>query len=321
MSQHQSGHASPDKSKITVRMGTCGQAVDYGPFYVAKNKRWFEDALAAQGATVAYELFQAPEVISQALKADAIDCMFEAEAPAIVECAAGCDGKIIFVSCSLNQEILVRKGAGVLKVRDLRDKKIAVVFGSSSHYGLLRILNEAGLFQDNLAILDMIAPQAKSAFEKGEIDAWAIWPPFVEQQELAGTGTTIGGGTVSIQSVLLVRTKFATEYPALCQAIVGVLEQAKRWISKYPLEAQAIIAEELSMPLSVVERAFPRHNWKAQLDQAVVRDIQAKADFLRSVGTIRVPIDARSALFDTSFVQAQPRDLFAVPPQATEMPK
>jgi sulfonate transport system substrate-binding protein len=313
----ESDHTS---SAIKVRMGTCGQAVDYGPYHVAKSKHWFEEALRPFGAIVTYELFQSPQVITEALVNKAIDFVFEADAPAIVESASGGDGKIIFISCSLSQEILVRKDAAVSKVRDLRDKKVAVVFGSSSHYGLLRILNGAGLFQEDLSILNMITPDAKKAFEGNQIDAWAIWPPFVEQQELTGAGTAIGGGSVSIQSVLMARTKFIAEHRNLCQAVVNVLERAKRWITKYPREAQELIAEELSMPLAVVERAFPRHDWKAQLNEAVLLDIQTKADFLRSVGSIRIPVDLRSSLLDTSFAEGARPDVFTSLPQGSELP-
>jgi sulfonate transport system substrate-binding protein len=281
-------------------MATCGEAVDYGPYYVAKHKGWFDTALQPYGATVTHRLFQSVAKIEESLAANAIDCMFEAEIPAIVLCAAGIDSRIVNVSCSLNQEIVVRNDSGIFQISDLRDRKVTVLEGSSSHYGLLTVLNGAGLSTQDLSIINMSPPEAQEAFRTKKVDAWAIWPPFVEEEELAGTAHTLPAASVEIYSVTVMRNKFLMEQPDISKAIIGVLTKTKQWVAENIHESENIIAEELDMPLPVVERAFSRHNWRCELDELVLSEIQRKADFLKSVGAIQTAVDVRRSLLDLS---------------------
>ena len=47
----------------------------------------------------------------------------------------------------------------------------------------LKLLKEQGIGESDVEIVDMTPLDAKIAFETGKVDAWAVWPPFVEQQE------------------------------------------------------------------------------------------------------------------------------------------
>ena len=70
-----------------------------------------------------------------------------------------------------------------------------------------------------------------------------------------------------------------------------------------PDQAQQIVAQELSLSLEVIQRAWPRHDWTAQLTPEVVQDIQAKADFLLNTDFIQNQVNA-SELVNTSFSQS-----------------
>jgi len=274
--------------------------VDYGPYIVAKNKGWFDEVLKAKGSSAEYTQFQSLPPINESFATGRVDVVFEAEPPAIVGKAAGIDIKIMGISCSLVQEILVPKNSNVNSITDLKNKKIAVLAGTSSHYGLLKILKEAGLNASNVEIIDMIPPDAKNAFQTGRIDAWAVWPPWIEQEEIAGTGRVLPRGDATIQSIMAVRGDFAKQYPDITRSLIEVLARAKQWIGANPAEAQGMVAKELNVSLDVVKRAWPRHDWSAQLTDAAMADIQAKADFLKSNAFIKNSVDVRGNLVDLS---------------------
>src|SRR5688572_13670165 len=124
-----------------VRFGSFSGAVDYGPYIVAKNKGWFDETLKVRSISAEYTQFQSLPPINESFATGRVDVVFEAEPPAIVGKAAGINIKIVGISCSLVQEILVPSKSNVSSIRDLRGKKIAVLAGTSSHYGLLKILN------------------------------------------------------------------------------------------------------------------------------------------------------------------------------------
>jgi sulfonate transport system substrate-binding protein len=283
-----------------LRIGSFFIAIDYAPYLIAKSKGMFEKIGGA--TTVQYTTFQSLPPVNEAMATQQVDAVFEAEPPALIGRAAGIDVKIVGISCSLVQEILVPHKSNAQSVADLKGAKIAVLAGTSSHYGVLKLLKEAGLSPDSVEIIDMVPPDAKSAFETGQVGAWAVWPPFVEQEELAGAGRVLPKGDALIHSIMAVSGSFAAKNPSTVKALVSVLNETKAWMIKEPAAAQAIVAKELSIPLNVVERAWPRHDWSATLSDAVIADIQAKADFLFNGKYVSSKVNVAEQVIDKAYL-------------------
>jgi sulfonate transport system substrate-binding protein len=268
----------PPLTEITI--GTFSEAIDYSPYYVARYFKWFEGAPELKGVTVNYKEFTDRAAISTALSRNELAAIFAAEAPLIITRAQGEEIRIPVISCTLQQEVVVRTALPVGSVADLRQKRVAVLQGTSSHYGLLRILASAGLSPNDVDLRFMGPPQARAAFESGNIDAWAVWPPFVEQEQISGRGKILRGGDAVIQSVMAEPKSLIDDHHAQALALVRVVNQAKKWIQENPEEAQAIVAKQLNLELPVVKAAWGKHNWGAQLNDAVTLDMQHKAEFL-----------------------------------------
>ncbi|MBE9061389.1 ABC transporter substrate-binding protein [cf. Phormidesmis sp. LEGE 11477] len=283
-----------------VNFGSFSVAVDYAPYLIAKNKGWFEEALGKEGIETNYVTFQSLPPINEAFATDRVDVVFEAEPPAIIAKSAGIGVKIADISCVLVQEILVPTTSLARSAADLKGKKIAVLAGTSSHYGLINILETAGLSAGDVEIIDLVPPDAQGAFDSGQVDAWAVWPPFVEQAELSGTGRVLPRGDAYINSVVVVREKFAEQYPQVFTQILEVVQTAKTWIQSNSEEAKQIVSEELDVPLEAVEKAWERHQWDAQITEDIIEDIQLKSDFFSQNGFIQNSVNAKE-LVDTAF--------------------
>ena len=283
-----------------LRLGSFSVAIDYAPYLISKSQGLF-DAIQS-GAKPEYTTFQSLPPINEAFATDRMDVVFEAEPPALIGRAAGIDVKIVAISCSLVQEILVQKTSAAATAADLKGAKIAVLAGTSSHYGVIKILKDAGLKPTDVQIIDMIPPDAKSAFETGQVDAWAVWPPFIEQEELAGIGRVLPKGDALIHSIMAVRGDFATKHPDKVKAIVAVINKTKAWMIQRPAEARAIVAKELTIPVEVVERAWPRHDWAATLSEAVIADMQAKANFLYEMKYVSTRVDVAKQAVDLTYL-------------------
>jgi sulfonate transport system substrate-binding protein len=288
---------NPTKTKIdTVRIGSFFTAVDYAPYLIAKDKHWFEDSLGVKGTKVEYTEFQTLPTINEAFATGKIDVVFEAEPPAIIGKASGINIVIRDISCSLIQEILVPTNSNVKTIADLKGKKIAVLAGTSSHYGVLKMLKDNGINANDVQIIDMVPPDAKAAFESGQIDAWAVWPPFVEQEELAGKGRILPKGDAYINSIMAVRGDFINENEAIFKTIENVFNNTKKWILANPDSAVAIVSRQLNVPTDVIQKAWPRHDWTATLNAKVIDDIQAKANFLKETGKIQNAVKVKDDL-------------------------
>ena len=225
--------------------------------------------------------------IAGAFSRSELELLFSAEIPSILIRAQGEDVRLVLTSTFATQEVLVPASSQILSVKDLRGQRVGVQAGTSSHFGLFRILSTAGLQPSDINLSLMQAAEGRVAFESGRLDAWAAWAPWVETQEVAGRGRTLPGGGADIYSVGTVRNEFLRSYPAQSQALFDVIQHAKSWILEHPTEAQQIVAKELGFDGAVVERAWPKFHWDAQLTQDLLQDFQAKSEFLAAQGLTR----------------------------------
>ena len=279
------------QNQETINIGSFSKAIDYAPYLVAKNKGWFDDVAGKYGTTIKYTEFQSLPPINEAFATNNIDLVFEAEAPAIVGKSAGIDLKIVEAGVFLTQEIIVSQDSSIQDVKGLKGKKIAVLAGTSAHQGLVVVLNQNGLSADEVEIIDMIPPDAKVAFELGQVDAWAVWPPFPQQEEVAGKGKSLSGSEIFIQSVVVARGKFIQENPEIAKDLLDVVNQAQAWIIENEAEAQEIVAEELNLDLEVVVLSWSKHDFNPIFDEEAKKDIESKADFLYEQGIIKNKVD------------------------------
>ncbi len=297
----------PDTPSVArVGVGTFSQAIDYGPVYVARHFGWFEEALhQVGGGEVDYLDLGGFGEIQTALVQGKLHAFFSAEAPVIKLVSDRQRIRIVEIGCTLQQDILVRKDRNINSIADLRGKAIAVAEGTSSHYGLLNILSSAGLTADDVTLRPGFPGVAKPLFETGAVDAWAVWPPFVEEEVIAGRGITLTGGNARIQSVMSLSQTLIDKDHRIGQAMVSAVQQAKTWMRANPDEAITIVAQALRLKKAVVELAWPKHNWGAELNESVLADIDAKAVFLKEVGVIveRASVPTRSELLDFQYVR------------------
>lgn len=277
-----SAFSKPTDFVVKIRLGTFSRAIDYSPYYVAKSKKWWEAVAKRYGATVEYTEFQSLPAINEAFASNRIDAVFEAEAPAIIGRAAGIDVRIISPDVDLTQEIMVQKDSNIRTIKDLKGKKIAVLAGTSAHYGVHHLLAQNGLTLHDVQILDMTPPDAKAAFEAKQVDAWGVWPPFPEQEIIGGKGRVLSDGKYFIQVVMTARGEFVKDHPELAKNLVGVLRKSQHWIIANKTQAEAVVAGELKLPIAVIQMAYPKHNFYPRFGLAEIKDMQSKADFLIS---------------------------------------
>jgi sulfonate transport system substrate-binding protein len=274
--------------------------------YVARHFHWFEDELKVIGVSSApdYRQFNGFDEVQTAFDQKKLHAFFSAEAPATVLRSNKQDIRIVEVGCTLQQEVLVRTVLNISSVAQLRGKKIAVAEGTSSHYGLLKILASVGLTENDVTLVPGFPGDAQPKFERGDVDAWAVWPPFVEQQVVAKRGVTLPGGDARIQSVMSLHSSVMVLQPDVGKALVTAIQTAKQWLAANPDEGQSIIAKQLKLDTEVVKLAWPKHNWGAMLTDDVLIDIQAKSKFLTDQGVVRKRgVIAVSDLVDKRYMQ------------------
>ncbi len=75
------------------------------------------------------------------------------------------------------EALVVKKNSGIKTIADLKGKKIAMPFNSTTHFHTMVALEQAKVNPADVQILNMRPPEVRAAWQRGDIDATFIWDP------------------------------------------------------------------------------------------------------------------------------------------------
>jgi len=107
----------------------------------------------------------------------------------------------------------VPKGSPIKTVADLKGKRVAYNKGSNVQYFLVELLQKNGLQYGDVQSIFLPPPDARAAFEKGAVDAWIIWDPFLAaaQKTLDAQLLADATGVVDNRGYYFTSREFATK--------------------------------------------------------------------------------------------------------------
>lgn len=113
----------------------------------------------------------------EALNADALDLGSGSEIPPLFAARQNANLRLIaVVREDLNNQVTVaRKDAPIRSIADLKGRRVGYVRATTAHYFLARQLAEAGLSFSDITALNLTPSDGLSAFDRGDLDAWAIY--------------------------------------------------------------------------------------------------------------------------------------------------
>ena len=105
------------------------------------------------------------------------------------------DIKLIYILDDIAdaEALVARKGSGIDSLKDLKGKKVAVPFVSTSHYQLLVDMKKKGVDARSVTVMNMRPPEIAAAWERGDIDAAFIWDPVLSKIKTSGKVITTSG--------------------------------------------------------------------------------------------------------------------------------
>jgi sulfonate transport system substrate-binding protein len=198
----------------------------------------------------------------EAMASGSVDVGGVGDAPPVFAAAGGEGVEIVgarTVPGGDQDAVLVPKGSPITSIQQLKGKKIAYGSGSSGNYELLTVLTAAGLTPKNVTMVNLQPADALAAFTSGSVDAWAIWPPYV-QQVVAQDGAKVlaRGPQYGSPYSYEVASKSAVANPekaAAIQAYLTTLNKAYVWAEKNPDAWGAAWAAATGLPASITDVA------------------------------------------------------------------
>jgi sulfonate transport system substrate-binding protein len=272
----------------------------YGTLVLLKARGSLEKRLAPLHVEVTWTEFPAGPQLLEGLNVGAIDFGIAGEAPPIFAQAAGAD--LVYVGneppASAGEAILVPKDSPIKTVAELKGKKVALNKGSNVHFLLVKLLEKAGVQYKDIDAVFLTPADARAAFERSSVDAWAIWEPFLAAAQRQ-TGARIladGNGVVSNHQFFLASRLYATKRADVVAIVLEELAAVDHWAKANPNEAAAALSPQIGLDQPTLELALSRGGYGVTpVDDAVLAEQQRIADAFYDLHLIPKRINVRDA--------------------------
>jgi sulfonate transport system substrate-binding protein len=237
------------------------------PFLLKERAEALTTELGKHNARAEWVEFQAGPPIYEAMRAGAVDIGYTGETPPVFAQAGGVPFVYIATEAPApaSEAILVPKDSKLKTVADLKGKKIALNRGSNVHYLLLRALEEAKLTLKDVDVTYLAPPDARAAFDAGQVDAWVIWDPFQAAAEVAGARSLRDGvGLVDNQFFYVARRGFAETQPELVNLVLEQFKTLSVWAKGNPEESARILSKSSGIRYEALLIGEKRHVYEVR---------------------------------------------------------
>lgn len=254
-----------------------------GLLSLLKGRGTLEKRLAPLGVTVKWTEFTAGPVQLEALNVGSIDFGDVGEAPPIFAQAAG--APLAYVGATVprpaSEAVLVPKGSAIKTVVDLKGKKIALNKGSNVHYFLVKLLEKHGLTYADVNPVFLPPSDARAAFEKGSVDAWVIWDPFLAAAEKALDATVLADatGVVGNRAYYFSSLGYVDKNADVLKVVIEELDKVDQWGAANRSALAAELSQLFGIPRPVLELSVSRQKFgTTPITKAILGEQQKIAD-------------------------------------------
>ena len=262
---------------------------------------------------VSWVEFQAGTDILTAIQGGSIDIATIGTPPGTLGIANGLPYKIFYLHDVIGESegLIVKESSNISSVKDLTGKKIATVFGSTSHFSLINALRLENVKESDLTVYDMKAPDIYAAWERGDIDGAYIFESTKSKLLANGGKQIISSGELAEKGALtgefgIVHKDFYAKYPGVIKDYVNILDEA---VDKYKNDQEASaklmsaglgLTEEETLKamneilvITKAEQSDPKYLGTTANPGELAKLLKSTADFLLSQGSIKEAPDEK----------------------------
>lgn len=273
--------------------------------------RYAQDAQAVEkktGYKVSFRKLASGADVIRALASGSVQIGEAGSAPIASGLSQGLDIELFWILDNINdaEALVVRNGSNVRSLADLKGKRLAVPFVSTSHFHTLLALEAAKVDPRGVRIVNMRPPEIAAAWERGDIDATFIWDPVLAKAKKSGQVLTTSGkiaaqtGKATFDGIVVSKAfardndAFLTEFVKILADTDAAYRNNKSAWSADSVQVKAVAkwsgAEPADVPASLALYEFPTLQQQASaawLGGGAARSLAATAAFLKEQGTIQ----------------------------------
>lgn len=206
----------------------------------------------ATGWKINWKLFGGGADVIRAVASGDVAIGEAGSSPIAAGLSQGVDAELFWIleDIASAEALVVRNGSGIVSPQDLKGKKIATPFVSTSHFHLLFALEQFGLKPTDVQVVNLRPAEIAAAWERGDIDGAFVWDPALSKIKQNGkvliTSGELSGWGKSTFDGIVVSKKFAKENPdfvtAFVKAVAAADERYRREKDKWTVGSPEIAA-------------------------------------------------------------------------------
>lgn len=273
------------------------------PLNILKSQGTLEKKLKEEGISVKWIEFPAGPQLLEALNAGSIDFGRTGDTPPIFAQAAGIEFSYVASGYKKGKTsaVLVPQDSAIQKLEDLKGKKIAFTKGSSAHYLLLSTLKKAGLDYNDIEPVNLTPSDARAAFERGSVDTWVIWDPFlaVAEKESKARVLTSGEGLANDRDFYLASKDYLNTNKQTVDDVLAEVQKVSDWAKGHPDEVAGYLSPLVGIDEDILRTAVQRRPYGVvKIDAEIETEQQKIAEAFYSIKLLPKEIKVEEAVAD-----------------------
>jgi taurine transport system substrate-binding protein len=282
----------------------------------------------ATGYKVNYRMFGGGGDVIRAMASGQVQIGEAGSAPIASALSQGLPVELVWILDDIGaaEALVARNGSGVERVADLKGKRIAVPFTSTTHFHTMVALEANKINPADVRILNMRPPEIAAAWERGDIDATFIWDPVLAKVKANGKVLITSGdvtrqtGKATFDGIIVNRewAKANADFIVKFLQVVAAADESYRqnkdkWTKDSPMVkavSKVTGAKPEDVPAGMaLYRFVPPSEQASQAwlgggkDSGAAQSLAATAAFLRAQGTIQSVLPDYSVGVNPTYVQ------------------
>jgi len=253
------------------------------------------------GTRVQWTEFPAGPQLLEALALGSVELGATGDAPPVFAQAAGKD--VVYVGAEPpkpdSSALLVKPNSPLKTLADLKGRRVALQKGSSAHFLTVQAVRRAGLAWKDIQAVYLPPADARAAFERGSVDAWAIWDPYYAAAEISGELRALATSRgLTNNNTFYLASRALSQQPALLKTLFQALTDTDARVQADRRDAVQRYAEFAGLPLATVYKMVERRGASpvGPLTTQLVKEQQLVADSFAELGLIPRSIRVADAI-------------------------
>jgi aliphatic sulfonates family ABC transporter substrate-binding protein len=273
--------------------------------YLAEALGYFDEEFSEDNINVELIEFSLGPAVIEAVGSDEIDIGFLGDVPAFSGLVNGGDYKIIARwEKDYNSYLIVRNDAGISELSDLKGKKLAFAFGSTQTALVYGYLEDAGLTDNDVELVNLSLADIVTSISNGEVDAAVVDQLHAAQAESSGEVTKFldSEGYKLFVSPVIATNSFTEAHPDLTARVLKVLQKAAIYSEENIDESIELAANRIEVDESAIGPLMRECNLEFELGDEEIAAIEENAKRSYELDVIKEELDIDKYI-DTTYLK------------------